>query len=278
MKGFIAASMSAIEDHSFRNPKEGLTLIWTHDEEVGCLGAQALQRQLQQANISLPRAILIGEPTNMNICRMTGGHTTVEIALTGIPAHSSKPHLGRSAIAAAMLAIEKVHSVQSILHDQPCPHHEMHGACSLINIAQIAGGEAINIIPEKCTIRLGIRPMPGHDIREIIEQIRQQMKFVSEKTQCEIHVLVPQNAPPLLTPENTDLERILRKKRPQAKSVGVPFATDGGPLAELDTTPLICGPGSIDVAHKPNEYIPIAELLDCKQMVSSLIYDWCLSE
>ena len=277
MKGFIAASMAAISELNLRNLTDGLTLIWTHDEEVGCLGAQALQQQLQFANLSLPKAVLIGEPTSLDICRMNGGHTTVEISIKGVPAHSSKPLLGNSAILAAVSVIQQINSLQSTLQAEPCSHHEMRGACSLINVAQIEGGEAINIVPEKCKIQLGIRPMPGHDIHTIISEIQHQIKFVSEKTQCDIQISIPQNAPPLLTPKNTDLEKLLRKKRPQAKSIGVPFATDGGSLAELDTTPIICGPGSIDVAHKPDEYVPIAELMSCQQMVSSLIYDWCLS-
>ena len=90
--------MLALQDVDLRKLQKKISLIWTHDEEVGCLGAQSLVQQLQSSSLSLPQQTLIGEPTSMNICRMHGGHTTIDIRIQGIPAHSSKPHLGCSAI------------------------------------------------------------------------------------------------------------------------------------------------------------------------------------
>ena len=112
MKGFIAVAYSAIKKMNANKLKKGLSLVWTHDEEIGCVGAQNLCQTLAEKKLSLPRSMLIGEPTSSNICRMHGGHSTLKITFQGEPAHSSKPHLGHSAISAAVQAIRKIEELQ----------------------------------------------------------------------------------------------------------------------------------------------------------------------
>ena len=169
MKGFFATTMLALKDFDLSKLQKNITLIWTHDEEVGCLGAQSLVQQVRQKGLILPQQTLIGEPTSMDICRMHGGHTTIDIHIKGIPAHSSKPHLGCSAILILAELIQSIQKYQIILQENPCHHAEMCNAHSLINIAEIKAGSAINIVPEHARVRIGIRPMPDHSESKIIE-------------------------------------------------------------------------------------------------------------
>ena len=274
MKGFFACVYTALASLRGKELKKGITLIWTHDEEVGCMGAQQLCQTLQEQNISIPRSILIGEPTSLDIARMHGGHSTLLLKVKGVPAHSSKPSLGVSAIEAAMRAVNCILGVQRVLEHSPCPFHEMKGAHSLINIAKIQGGEAVNIIPEHCQILLGIRPMPGHSFEEIYASIQQAFKKINSAAHYEWDLI--QNAPPLLSPRNTKLENLISEIIPAARSIGLPFATDGGCFAELGAAPIICGPGSINQAHKADEFISKKELLSYTEHLRSMIFNWCL--
>jgi len=274
MKGFFACVYSALSQLQNRQLKRGITLIWTHDEEVGCIGAQKLCQTLKKRQISLPQSMIIGEPTSLNIARMHGGHSTLLLKIIGSPAHSSKPDLGVSAIEASIKAMSCIMDVQRVLAQHPCPHHEMNGAHSLINIAKIQGGEAVNIIPEHCTILLGIRPMPGHSFEDIHLALMQAIAQLPSEIQCEWEII--QDAPPLLSPQNTKLEQLLSSLIPQSTSIGLPFATDGGCFATLGSEPIICGPGSINQAHKADEFISKKELFSYTEHLISLISKWCL--
>jgi acetylornithine deacetylase len=277
MKGFIAISLAAVEALPRNRLKRGLSLIWTHDEEVGCLGAQALAGQLEEAGIALPESVLIGEPTDMDICRMHAGHTTIEIRITGRPAHSSKPHLGCSAIAIAAETIASVRDFQAEIARTTCPHSEMGGAHALLNVGEIHGGTAVNIVPEHCHLRLGLRPMPGQSSQELLRDLRRRISEIEKRNPpAKIDLHVPQEAPPMITPSGTGLEKALRKLMSEAADIGVPFATDGGRLSQVGTSPIVCGPGSIDQAHKADEYIGLEAMSECRTVLDSLIYKWCL--
>ena len=261
MKGFFATTMLALQNFDLSALRQKITLIWTHDEEVGCLGAQSLVKQLQDYNISLPQKTLIGEPTNMNICRMHGGHTTIDIRIQGIPAHSSKPQLGCSAILILAEIMQSLQKYQILLEENPCIHPEMCGAHSLINIAEIQGGSAINIIPEHAHVRIGIRPMPGHSEDEIIADFHERIEIIQKKyPAAKIIMTIPQSAPAMITSAQSPLQKELLRIMPQSKSIGVPFATDGGRLQDLNLESIICGPGSINMAHKANEYVSFDQL------------------
>ena len=276
MKGFFAASYHALSHVNLKNLKRGISLVWTHDEEVGCIGAQQLCTTLLEKNISLPTSMLIGEPTSKNISRMHGGHSTLLLKITGIPAHSSKPDLGSSAIIAAMKAISAIASVQELLKKTPCVHSEMNGAHSLVNIAKVHGGEAVNIIPEHCEILLGIRPMPGHNPKEIYKILEYSIEEALRKTNTTISWELIQEAPPMYTKENTSMEQIIKQIFPQTRSIGLPFATDGGCFAQLGVEPIICGPGSINQAHKADEFISRKELFSYTEDLTRLLSKWCL--
>jgi len=274
MKAFIAIAISTLSKMNLRNLKHGITLAWTHDEEVGCLGAHALTHQLDEAGISLPSAMLIGEPTSLDICHHHGGHTTIEISITGKAAHSSKPHLGINANEWMYRCLAEIFTWNEWLKNQICPISQ---SPAILNIAQVKGGEAINITAGHASIRLGLRAMPSQDCNKLIEALKEQLCTIQQQIAtiggC-IDIEVPQNAPPLLTKLPCTLEQALKKLLPEAKNIGVPFATDGGCFAQMGCQPIICGPGSIDIAHQPNEWVSIREIMYYEQMLGRLLQSW----
>lgn len=276
MKGFFAATYHALSHIKMNSLQRGISLIWTHDEEIGCVGAQNLCTTLKEKNISIPTSMLIGEPTSKNIARMHGGHSTLLLRIQGAPAHSSKPDLGVSAILAATKSITAIAHVQELLKKTPCVHAQMNGAHSLVNIAKIQGGEAVNIIPEHCDILLGIRPMPGHDPEDIYTNLKQAITTALRNTNTKASWDLIQEAPPMYTRENTVLEQFITQTFPQADSIGLPFATDGGCFATMGAEPIICGPGSINQAHKADEFISKKELLSYTEGLVELLLKWCM--
>lgn len=275
MKGFFAVVYSLLEQLSLQNIKKGITLAFTHDEEIGCVGAHHMVSQLKEADIPLPRAMLIGEPTSMNICNYHGGHSTIIIKIRGRAAHSSKPHLGLSANEWLLQCWHILQGWNQWLQKQVC---SVSGGPPIINIAQINGGEAINIIPENAEIHIGIRPMPAHDIHELLSPLYKRLAPLQEKISekgGKIWMEERQHAHPMLTKLPDSLEQAIRKEHPKSEIIGVPFATDGGTFAKAGCSPIVCGPGSIDLAHQPNEFIQLPELLRYEKILGSLLHKWC---
>ena len=275
MKGFIASTMTTLSTVPLEKLKRGLTLIWTHDEEVGCLGAQQFIEQLQEHNYILPKSILIGEPTGMRYARMHGGHTSIEISIFGKAAHSSKPELGCSAISFAAALIGLINDLEQKWRNHPI-HVEGTSCHPLIHVAHIEGGEAINIIPAQCTLKLGLRAMPSQDSRLLISEIQDRLDSLSQKAvwqQIHAELRVLQDAPPLHTCSGTHLENRLIAHGCHEGSP-LPFSTDGGWFARAAAQPIVCGPGQISMAHQPDEHITIAELASCDVFLKKLIQEW----
>ena len=278
MKGFIASVMQSLSEVPLKNLKRGLTLAWTHDEEIGCIGAQHLMNQLDNIGYIIPKSVLIGEPTSMKYSRLHGGHTTIEVSIQGRAAHSSKPELGLSALECAAEIIEAVNNLQADWRASPI---DVEGkACHpLIHVAQIVGGAAINIIPEKCQLRLGLRAMPSQDSRNLVLQLRERINTILDQGKwrnIKAQITVPQDAPPLHSCKNSELEHCLDKFH-LSEGEALPFSTDAGWFSRKSAIPLICGPGQIDIAHQPDEYIERNELEECDSLIKSLVLHWCHS-
>lgn len=279
MKGFIASTMTTLKHLNLSNLKRGVALAWTHDEEVGCLGAQHLVSQIKDLGYVLPKSILIGEPTGMTFSRMHGGHTTVHIEIKGQAAHSSKPLLGCSAIAFAAEFIIVLQELQKEWQQNPIVV-EGESFFPLLHVAQVEGGEAINIIPASCSLKVGLRAMPSQDSQDLVSEIHNRLQSLSNKsrwTRIHAELLVPQDAPPLHSHAGSALEKALIQQG-CCEGESLPFSTDGGWFARNSSVPLVCGPGEIDIAHQPDEFITREDLAQCDVMLKNLISSWVTTE
>jgi acetylornithine deacetylase len=279
MKGFIAAAQGAIEGLDLSRLRRELVLMWTHDEEVGCFGSAALVDQL--AGRPLPRACLIGEPTDLHICRLHPGHATFRVRCSGRPAHSSRPQLGASAIKVATRALWALEALEAELATETAFHAELPTPYAVLNAAMIQGGSAVNIVPERCELRLGLRPLPGQSTASILARIQARLEEVQAEVSRwggGVEVELVADTPSLLTHEGCALIGDLADMARDPRAGGVPFATDGGNLSRLGTEVIVFGPGSIDVAHRPDEYIRADELQAAVPMLERLIWRRCVEE
>jgi len=275
MKGFLAATLAALRRIPTQSFSRELVLIWTHDEEVGCLGSALLAEQLIAENRPLPKACWIGEPTGFVVQHMHPGHVALEIQLLGKAAHSSRPDLGANAIHGAATVIANLQALADDLAQRPHSLGGQEEARVAMNVAMIQGGSAINIVPDACSIHVGYRHLPGMEMEAIYNEIQQRLSGLSlgnVSTTCSF----TRGTPSLLSPASNPLSKLLHPHC-QPGSPSASFATDGGNLAKLGMHPIIFGPGSIEVAHKANEYIPAAELIASVDMIEDVIRRRCCS-
>jgi acetylornithine deacetylase len=278
MKGFIAAVSTALPDLPIDRLQREVVLVWTHDEEVGCVGAQHLVEKWADTLSPLPPDTWIGEPTDLCVCHMHPGHTTLDIICTGRPAHSSRPELGLSAIHLAGEVLEVLRGVAAAWgasqgKDGPGPRPH-----AVMNVGHIHGGAAVNIVPEHCCLTVGIRPVPGQDEQELIRDITAGLAGLTEAAaSCggEIVLETRQSSPAMLTDPDTPLATSLRTHATDPAPRGVAFSTDGGHLSRLGTRCLIFGPGSIDLAHRPDESISAKALEQTVDIVRKVILERC---
>lgn len=271
MKGFIAATLDALAGLPIRSLTRELALVWTYDEEVGCLGSAQLAERLAAEGRTLPTACLIGEPTDFEILRMHPGHVAVEIAIDGKAAHSSKPHLGVNAIEAAADIIAAIREVgREFEADTP---GDPSSSWVPINVARISGGSAVNIVPDRCVLQLGYRPPPGMPSELVFDRIRERLQALPATARISARLL--RITPSLLTPAGSPLEHLLAPHGSRPGTGTASFATDGGNLARLGMKPLVFGPGSIEVAHKADEYVEIAALQRASAVLETVVRQRC---
>jgi acetylornithine deacetylase len=272
MKGFVAlaATLAAATDPQALSAP--LCLLFTYDEEVGMLGAREFVRQWP-ANGSLPRACVIGEPTSLEVVRLHKGHLKLRITFAGRTAHSGTPHHGDNAIEKAAPVVEALTALRRELELERPELGELFPEAPFVplNVARIEGGIAINVVPDRCVVELGFRPMPGSDVEALRRRVERRIRAAAPDAEIELDGY----SEPLLTGEDREIHRFLCELVGQTASRGAPFATDGGPLSALDLDTVIWGPGSIEVAHRADEWLPKDEFRRCAELLPQLVEAFC---
>lgn len=274
MKGFlaVAANLAAeIDPASLRAP---LALVFTYDEEVGTLGARRLIETFPEA-AALPRSAVIGEPTSLRVVRVHKGHLKLRITLHGRSAHSGYPHLGLNAIEPAGRVIEALTRLRRELEAEAVPNRELFPEVPFVplNVATVQGGSAINVVPDRCVVEVGVRPLPGLDSTALAERIRNAALESAAPFEPEIEIL--SDSPPMLLDEASAIHRHLCKIVGQDAGASVSFATDAGWFQRLGMDCAIFGPGTIEVAHKPNEHLPKSEFAAARGLLAQTIQAFC---
>jgi acetylornithine deacetylase len=276
MKGFIAAclqALAAIDRGSWLRP---LVLIWTHDEEIGCHGSAHLAHSWQAAGRSLPEACLIGEPTDFRLLRMHAGHVAARVQIQGQAAHTAFPELGANAVVAASMVVQAVADLaEQLRQEQGQQAAELARPWVPMSVVGIDGGSAMNIVPDRCEVRIGFRPLPGMDHGAIWERLLAAVRGLPLPPGTQATAEVLRVTPSLCSPTSTALERALAPHAEPGDTASAPFATDGGNLARLGATPLVFGPGSIAVAHKADEFIATADLIRSVAIIERLVRGFC---
>lgn len=270
MKGFLTLALSAVESLNPKTLREPLILLATADEESSMNGARALA----QAGYPKARFALIGEPTGLVPVRAHKGILMERITIEGQSAHSSNPALGTS-------ALDAMHAVITELHDyrQQLQVNHVDPGFSVpwptLNLGCIHGGDAPNRVCSDCSLDFDLRPTPGLDPDKLRAQIDARLSQVAEQTGAQIQRKPLFDAvPPFGNPGGELLDSCQALTGHESVTVG--FGTEAPFLAALGMEVVVMGPGSIDVAHQPNEFLPIDQAEQTVDILKQLIAKHCL--
>lgn len=271
MKGFFPLALSAARQFRGQTLKQPLIILATADEESSMEGARVLVR----AGRPKGRAAVIGEPTELRPIRMHKGIMMEKLCLTGQSGHSSDPALGRNALEGMHAAIAEILAVRRQWQQQ-YRHGGFRVDYPTLNLGHIHGGDNPNRICGQCELHFDLRPLPGMQIDEIRQVLRERLTAVARERDLEIDYRpLFQGVPPFETGAEAELVRLCERLTGHpAESVA--FATEAPFLQQLGMEVLVMGPGSIDQAHQPNEFLALTELDPAVRLLTSLIDHYCL--
>lgn len=274
MKGFDALAINLAAKVSPRKLRHPLVLILTYDEEIGTVGAHDLVRSWP-AERPLPQRAVIGEPTSLEAVRLHKGHSKLRIVLHGKSAHSGYPHLGDNAIEPMGSVIATLAELRRELEGEVCPNREHFPEVPFValNLAVLRAGAAINIVPDRAELELGFRILPGMEAAPLRERIRQRLTDALGERPFELEKI--NESPPMLLDEASDLYRAVCALVDQDETVSASYATDAGWLQSLGLDCLLFGPGSIEVAHRPNEHLPKDDFARAPALLERLVERFC---
>jgi acetylornithine deacetylase len=265
MKGFIALALAVVPQALSKPLATPLHLALSFDEEVGCLGVPALIRALPES-VGRPRLAIIGEPSGLRVANAHKGIHFLRTRVSGHEAHSSAPERGVNAIAAAAEIIGEIGRIAAECRMAARPSSRFDPPYTSFNIGRIEGGAAVNIIARDCVFEWEFRAIPGADdaalrrrienfvVRDLLPRMRAAHPDAAVTT--ETAALVP----PLVPDPASPAETLARELTGASEATTIAFATEAGLFQAAGIPAVICGPGSIDVAHQPNEYITRAQL------------------
>ncbi|MCU0905914.1 MAG: acetylornithine deacetylase [Rhodobacteraceae bacterium] len=269
MKGFLACMIAAVPLFRARALTRPVHLAFSYDEEIGCRGVPHLIAALP-ALCAPPAGAIIGEPSGMQPVLSHKGKLAVEVALTGRAAHSSQPDAGVNALYAAAALASAVERAAEALARHGTRDARFAPDHSTLVAGVMQAGTAVNIIPDRATLSLEVRTIPADDAGSILDPILAQAEALVAEGRALSATVTELARYPALPPEATDLAAQLADWTGQRPRQAVSYGTEAGLFHAAGIASVICGPGDIARAHRPDEYITPAELQDCMAMLSRL--------
>ena len=276
MKSFIAVCLALAPEFLAREIAIPLHLVLSYDEEVGCLGVRGLIDVLREREVK-PRAVFVGEPTGMQVVRAHKGKLSYRVHVRGLEAHSGMAHLGVNAVEAAAEAIAFLKGMARRHRDEGPFDEALVPPYTTVHTGLVSGGTQLNIVPRHCHFDFEFRHLPDGDARPMFEtferhvreRIEPEMHRVDRSTgfRCELLSAIPA----LDVDEDSEVVQ-LAKSLTGANATGkVSFGTEGGLFQESGMPAVICGPGSIAVAHRANEFIELDQVALCEIWLRRLV-------
>lgn len=281
MKGFIAVCLSRAGSLSQQPLKRPIHFAFSFDEEVGCVGVRYLINKLKQRD-TLPKTCIIGEPTGMQVIRSHKGKLSMRCHVHGLESHSGLAHRGVNAVEAAAETIARLKSLARRCREHGPFDKEFDPAWSTVHTGVVSGGTQLNIVPANCTFEFEIRHLPADDPTILVKEVRD---FVETELLPEMRAVHPEASFDWQTltqypafdaaPESASVQLGLDLAGGQSTGK-VSFGTEAGLFSEAGIASVICGPGEIKHAHKPDEYVDQEQLRACEAFVDRLIDQSCV--
>lgn len=275
MKSFIGVCLALAPEFLVRDIDTPLHFAFSYDEEVGCIGVRGLIDALA-ARPNRPSAVIVGEPTEMQVIRAHKGKLSYRCHVRGHEAHSSLSHMGVNAVEAAAEAVAFLKAMARRYRDQGPYDQELVPPHTTVHTGTIRGGTALNIVPRDCTFEFEFRHLPEDDPHALLDELR---AHVSEQIEPEMRATEPgagftfepiSHIPGLSTDEDAEVVQLAKALTGRNTTGKVAFGTEAGLFQNGGMPAVICGPGSIDQAHKPDEFIAKEQIARCETFLRRL--------
>ncbi len=277
MKGFIASVLAALPAMTAASLGLPIHLAFSYDEEIGCVGARRLVEAMRDFGVR-PRIGLIGEPTGMNLVLGHKGKRAYRVTISGLSCHSAYITSGVNAVEYAAELIAFIRAMNRRMVEQNQLDENYSVPHSTFHVGHIEGGTALNIVPNACHFEFEIRNLPRQALETLAHEVRH---FADRRLLPEMRERHPQSDirfdelsdyPGLHTDPASLVADFARQVNPAAQFADpVSFGTEAGLFNEIGIDCLVCGPGSIDQAHKPDEFVARGQLERCDRMIESLV-------
>lgn len=275
MKGFLACMFAAVPMWREKALKKPIHISICYDEEIGGFGAPVLVADICN-KVPRPSVAIIGEPTQMKLVTAHKGGLEMRTQITGLEAHSSDPRKGVNAIFYASRFISYLEKLAGKLAAKPDEKSGFDPDYTTINVGAIEGGMARNTIAGQCAFDWEIRPLPSTDGKKLIAEINEyaigtllpEMRAISPA--ADIQTEMQADVPALGHEQAGRAIALISKITGLNSTHAVPFGTDAGHFAAADISTIVMGPGSIEQAHKPDEYIEISQIEACLSFFDKL--------
>lgn len=265
MKAFDALALAMIPEFQAANLTTPIHIMLSYDEETTCLGVVDTIRRLGH-DLPMPKAAIVGEPTMLEVVDAHKSVVTFTTTVHGFEAHSSKPYLGASAVMTAAELIAELNRIGDEMMERGDTSGRFDPPYTTVHVGTIAGGTARNILSKSCSFHWEFRGLPSQDPQEIPSRLERFVQEVALKRlnrfgefgriETNLEVAVPGLAPDPGSFAESFTLRIAGKNQTQT----VPFGTEAGHYQAAGIPTVVCGPGSIDQAHQPDEYITLDQL------------------
>lgn len=264
MKGFIALALAHADVFSQMHLSRPVHLALSFDEEIGCAGVAPMIDAIV-ARGAAPELVWVGEPTLWGVVSAHKGIRDYEVRITGKPAHSSDPRLGASAIHEAVELMSLLRRIALEAEAAAPAESDFDPSWTTITIGEVGGGTAPNILARDCRFVFDVRATPGSDPDVLLAPFFAAVDAVHARLSklgpdCGVKVDLRADAPPLKRAPDSPAERYMRAMTGDNAVRVVAFATEAGQFQRRGVPAVICGPGSIEQAHQPDEFIAVSEL------------------
>ncbi len=276
MKGFLGMALAALPDMQAASLAQPIHFALSYDEEVGCVGAPLLLADLQQRGVE-PSGCIVGEPTSMRPIIAHKGINVYRCCLRGHAAHSSLTPHGLNAIEYAARLICHIRDIAEQYRTQG-PFDAFYDVpFTTAQTSMIEGGNAINIVPDECRFTFEFRNLPTLDPAHIFARIDDYARTTllpemrREHPNAAIEFSKIAAAPGLDAAEQAAILQLVQALTANREKRKVSYGTEAGLFALAGIPSVVCGPGDIQQAHKPNEYVSLDQLAACAHFLRKLI-------
>ena len=265
VKGFLACLLTSITEVDSSTVMDGLRLVFTADEEIGCVGAA----HLMASGLIRPRRVVVGEPTSLHPARAGKGYCLAEVTVFGQEAHSAHPQKGQSAIYRAARLITAIEELGLRLAEDR--HRFFSPGFTTLNVGTVHGGTAKNIIPGQCSFQLEWRPIPGQPADAVpvaLTGLVEKLQQADPSFHWELNILRQQSG--FESSADSKLVRSIERLTGRP-ATSIPFGSEASLLAEVAEEVVVFGPGDMRTAHSSRECVPLSQLHEAVECMKALM-------